>query len=132
MFGPREHETIFLHALRLVARSASVICIAVILLFFIGEGINFGNVAAKEWVGLLFFPVGVFVGLVLAWREEILGGAVTIASVVGFYLVYGLLLSGTIRQGWLFLLFLVPGVLSVLYGAFSVMTLHHGKDTVRT
>ena len=132
MFGPREHETIFLHALRLVARSASVICIAVILLFFIGEGINFGNVAAKEWVGLLFFPVGVFVGLVLAWREELLGGVVTIASVVCFYLVYGLLLSGTIRQGWLFLLFLVPGVLSVLYGAFSVMTLHHGKDTVRT
>lgn len=128
MFGPREHETIFLHSLRLVARAASVICIAVILLFFIGEGIDFGKIAAKEWIGLLFFPVGVFVGLVLAWREEMLGGAVTIASVIGFYLVYGLLLSGTIRQGWLFLLFLVPGLLSVLYGAFSVMTLHHGRE----
>ena len=128
MFGPREHETIFLHALRLVARAATVICIAVILLFFIGEGVDFGKIVAKEWVGLLFFPAGVFVGLVLAWREEILGGVITVASVMGFYLVYGLLLSGTIRQGWLFLLFLVPGALSILYGAFSVMTLHHGRE----
>ena len=128
MFGPREHETFVLHALRLLARAASVVCIAVILLFFIGEGIDFGKIAAKEWVGLLFFPVGVFVGLVMAWREEILGEIITIASVTGFYLVYGLLLSGTIRQGWLFLLFLVPGVLSVLYGAFSIMTLHQGRE----
>ena len=128
MFGPREHETIFLHILRLVARAASVVCIAIILLFFIGEGIDFGSVDAKEWVGLLFFPLGVFVGLVLAWREEVLGGIITIASVAAFYLIYGLLLSGSIRQGWAILPFLVPGVLFVLYGVFAMTALHHGRE----
>ena len=120
MFEPREHETPLLHALRLLARGASVVCIAIILLFLFGEGFNFGSVTGKQWVGLLFFPVMVFVGLVLAWREEAVGGIISIIGIAGIYLVYGLLLNGSIWQGWAFLPFLVPGVLFVLYKALSV------------
>jgi hypothetical protein len=119
MFEPREHEGLFLHALRLAARAASIVCLAIIILFFVGEGINFSQVAFKEWIGLLLFPGGVFVGLVLAWREEGLGGAIVVVSILAFYLIYGWLLSGTIRQGWAFLPFLVPGILFLLYRIFS-------------
>ena len=127
MFGPREHETPFLHALRLIARAASIVCIAVILLFLFGEGFNFGSVTAKQWAGFFFFPVMVFVGLVLAWREEAVGGLVSIAGVAGIYIVYGLLLNGSIRQGWAFLPFLVPGILFVLYKTLSTSGVNHRR-----
>jgi hypothetical protein len=37
-----------------------------------------------EWVGVVFFPIGLCVGLVLAWRWEAFGGAVAIGSFVAF------------------------------------------------
>ena len=120
MFAPREHETNFLFMLRWIARLASVFCLAIIFLFFVGEGIDFSLIGFKEYVGLLFFPLGVFVGLVLAWREEGAGGAVAVGSIFAFYLIYGWLLNGNIRQGWAFLPFLVPGILFVAYWLFSM------------
>jgi hypothetical protein len=116
MFEHREHENGLLFSLRWTARLSSVVCLAIIFLFFIGEGIDFQAVKSKEWVGLFFFPLGVLIGLVLAWREEIAGGAVTVLSVIGFYLIYGLLLSGSVWQGWAFLPFFVPGILFLVYG----------------
>ena len=115
MFEPRKHENLFLHILRWTARGASVVCLAIVFLFFLAEEINFGEIAAKEWIGLLFFPVGVFTGLVLAWRDEGLGGGFALGSVLGFYLVYGWLLNGKLWQGWAFLPFLLPAVLFLLY-----------------
>ena len=43
-----------------------------------------------------FFPLGALVGLVLGWREELLGGAITLISIAGFYLVYGWLLNSSL------------------------------------
>lgn len=116
MFAQREHETTLLFAERWAARLASVVCLAIIFLFFAGEGFNFGTVHAAEYVGLVFFPLGVMIGLVLAWREELIGGTVSIVSIAAFYLIYGLVLSGRLWQGWAFLPFLVPGILFVIYG----------------
>ena len=127
MFEPREHETSLLHALRLVARAASVVCIAIILLFLFGEGFNFGSVTAKQWAGFMFFPVMTFVGLVLAWQEEAVGGIISIIGIAGIYLVYGLLLNGTLRLGWAFLPFLVPGILFVLYKALSIASIQQRR-----
>jgi hypothetical protein len=119
MFDPKEHETTSLHILRLVARGTSILCLAVILLFLVGEGFNFGDVTWKQWIGLAFFPVGLIVGLVLAWREEGLGGAIAVGSILGIYLVYGWLLNGTLRLGWAFLPFLIPGILFLAYRLVS-------------
>lgn len=119
MFKPREHENLLLFCLRWTARLASVVCLAIIILFFFGEGFDPRSVETKEWVGFVFFPVGVFVGLVLAWSEEGLGGAIVIFSVIAFYLVYGWLLSGRLWQGWAFLPFLLPGVLFLIYKFIS-------------
>ena len=115
MFEARKNETPFLHYLRLTARAASIVCLAIIFFFFVGEGIDFSQVTYRQWIGLMFFPLTVVIGLVLAWREEGLGGAISIVGILGFYLVYGWLLNGSLRQGWAFLPFLVPGILFVLY-----------------
>jgi len=116
MFEERENETTFAHLLRLTARAASIVCMAIILLFFLGEDFEFGKVTPKQWIGFAFFPVGVLSGLILAWREELLGGAITVISVAGIYLVYGWLLNSNVRLGWAFLPFVVPGLLFVTYG----------------
>ena len=130
MFEPREHENVFLHVLRWTARAASVVCLAIIFLFFLSEGINFGEIAPREWIGLLFFPVGVFIGLVLAWREEGLGGGIALGSVLGFYLIYGWLFSGKFWQGWAVLPFLLPAVLFLAYWFFSSLSLSHKKENL--
>ena len=116
MFEERENETTWEYFLRLAARSSSIVCLAIILLFFLGEGFAFERVTLEQWIGLGFFPVGVLIGLVLAWREELIGGAITLLSIGGFYLVYGWLLNSTFRLGWAFVPFLLPGLLFVAYG----------------
>ena len=116
MFKERENETRFEYLLRLIGRAASIVCLAIIFLFFLGEDFEFGKLSAGEWIGFGFFPIGVLIGLVLAWEEELIGGAITLASIAGFYLFYGWFLNSTFRMGWAFLPFIVPGVLFVAYG----------------
>ena len=98
-------------SLRWAARFASIVSIAIILLFFIGEGFNPAKVASREWLGLLFFPLGVMAGMVVAWWKEGLGAAITLASLLAFYLVYGLLLSGRLSGGPAFIVLTAPGFL---------------------
>jgi hypothetical protein len=117
MFGPREYETTFQHFLRLSAQTLDVLGLAVIILFLIAEDLGLSYMSAVEWAGFIFFPIGVFIGLVLAWREELLGGLLTTASVAGFYLVYGRMLNSSIRQSWVFLPFLLPAILFIVYGS---------------
>lgn len=116
MFEPREYDTTFQHVLRIAAQATDALCLAIIILFLIGEDLVFTYMSAIEWIGFLFFPVGVFVGLVSAWHEEVLGGSLIVTSVAGFYFVYGWLLNSTFHQGWTLLPFLIPGVLFIIYG----------------
>jgi hypothetical protein len=120
MFEERENETPFEHFLRVAARAASVICLAIIFLFFLGQDFEFGKVSAGEWIGIGFFPVGVLIGLVLAWEEELIGGAITLVSIAGFYLVYGWLLNSTFQMGWGLVPFILPGLLFLAYGYLRI------------
>jgi hypothetical protein len=52
--------------------------------------------------------------MIIAWRKEAVGGFMTVASLVGFYLVYGYLLRNHIG-GWYFLAFAAPGFLFVFH-----------------
>jgi hypothetical protein len=119
MFESRELENNFLCLLRWAARAAGIVCLAIIFLFFSSEGINIQQIEAKEWIGLLFFPLGTVIGLIWSWHEEGLGGSITLVSVTGFYLVYGWLLSGNLWLGWALLPFLVPGSLFLLHWFFT-------------
>jgi len=98
-------------SLRWLARGTSAVSIAVIMLFFIGEGFHPSQVAPRDWIGLMFFPFGVILGMLISWRRELQGSLLSLASLAGFYLVYGLVLTGRLPGGWAFLVFTAPAFL---------------------
>jgi hypothetical protein len=96
-----------------VARVLSLLSIGVILLFIVGEGFDPTRVALKEWAGLLFFPFGVVVGLVMGWRWDGIGAAIALGSLLAFYGVQ-LAMWGRLPRGPYFALFTSP---AILFGA---------------
>ena len=93
------------------ARIWSVASVVVLLGFIFGEGIQAPTPA--EWLGLLFFPLGIMIGMILGWWREGLGGAITIGSLAAFYLVQ-IVTAGTLPRGWAWLVFATPGFLYLL------------------
>ena len=93
---------------RWIARGLSLVSIALLVLFVVGELPTPGRVAARELVGLAFFPLGVVVGMIVAWRREGLGAAIGLSSLACFYGVYGLALRGSAALGWWFVIFSSP------------------------
>lgn len=114
MTTERLHFNWPLLGLEWVARCASVASITLLVTIFIGEAFNPSQIAAQEWFGLVFFPLGVVIGMVIAWWKEALGGTVTVVSLFAFYLVYGYLLRNHIG-GWAFIIFSAPGFLFLLH-----------------
>jgi hypothetical protein len=103
-------------ALRWTARVWSVTSVALVLAFIIGEGNNPSGLS--EWLGFLFFPVGISVGMILAWWKEGLGGNITVGSLLAFYVVR-LMTAGTFPKGWAWLAFAAPGFLFLLSSHLS-------------
>ena len=103
--------------LRWLARLTGLVSIGVLLLFLTGEdgligGGGWAKVRPVEWLGLLFFPFGVLLGLALAWWREALGAAVAAGSVTAFYLDQ-VLLAGRPPGGPWFLIFTAQAALFV-------------------
>jgi hypothetical protein len=48
--------------------------------------------------------------MVLAWWKEGVGGGITVASLVGFYILY-LLTKGSLPPGWAWFILAAPGFL---------------------
>jgi hypothetical protein len=107
-----------LAVLELLARVGSIASITLLLMLFFGEGLEPSKISLNEWAGLLFFPIGVVIGMTLAWWKEGVGSVITVASLVGFYLVWGYLLRNHIG-GWWFLVFASPGFLFLLHWLLS-------------
>ena len=103
-----------LAVIELLARVGSIASITLLVLLFMGEGLHPSEISPREWAGLLFFPIGVMVGMIIAWWKEGLGSAVTLGSLLAFYLVYGYLLRNHIG-GWAFIVFASPGFLFLLH-----------------
>ena len=98
---------------RWLARVWSIISVGLLLLFFIGEGFDPAQITFFEWIGLLFFPLGVSVGLIMAWRWEVAGGRITIGSFLAFY-TEQYLTSGRFPGGPYFALIAAPGIFFVV------------------
>jgi hypothetical protein len=97
---------------RWAARTWSVASTLLLVAFAFGgrEHLRF---TTGEAVGFLFFPVGVVAGFVVAWRRELAGGLITVASLTLFYLY--LFAWGSRRPpGPYFLLFAAPGFLHLV------------------
>jgi hypothetical protein len=99
------------------ARLLSLLSIVVILLIFIGEAESFelAGVTFQEWLGLLFFPFGLALGMIIAWRWELTGGAITIGSLLAFYLVEWAF-SGSFPRGPYFMILAMPGLIFIAAG----------------
>lgn len=107
------NTSVSLRVLRWSARIWSVLALGILLLFAFGEGLNLAQFTARELVLFLFFPLGVFLGMALAWRWEGLGGGVTVASLAAFYLA-NRLYSSSFPRGLAFVALAAPGFLFVL------------------
>jgi len=100
-------------ALRWSARILSVLSVGIMLLFAFGEGMNLSHFTPLELALFGFFPLGVCLGMIVAWRWEGLGGDITVASLAAFYLVHRLSSPGFPR-GFAFVALAAPGFLFLL------------------
>jgi hypothetical protein len=114
MTAHRTELNLTLVGMEWVARVGSIASIALLVALFIGEGLHPSQVTRTEWFGLLFFPIGVMAGMIVAWWKEGLGASITVASLLAFYLIYGYLFRNHIG-GWWFVTFAAPGFLFLLH-----------------
>ncbi len=103
-----------------LARLWSIAVLLIVIGFIIGEGILLDGLA--EWIGFLLFPVGICLGMVLAWRYELLGSLITIFSLALFYALY-FATGGDFPRGWAWLAFAFPGFLFFLHWEVN----HHSR-----
>lgn len=101
---------------RWVARLWSLVSLAILLVFGVGSAAaDFPRFTLRDAIGFLFFPIGVIVGLALAWRRERTGGLVVVVSLAAFYVQNALLRDRWPAGPW-FLLLAAPGFLFLLAG----------------
>ena len=119
MFTAKTEEDKFMFILRWGARLLGTISVGVLLLFLFGEDRSLLTITLGQAIGLFFFPFGLMIGLILAWKKELIGGAIAVGSILGFYSIYELLISNLWPKGWWFAVFALPGALFLLYGMIA-------------
>ena len=107
-------KLIFASIFRTIARILSILMILLSIPFLLFVGLQLlsgesGNLAVFLYLLLL---VGMFAGLVIAWRREGLGAAITVVSLVGSFALSGALLP-SVGRGQGFSLF--AGPINVLF-----------------
>jgi hypothetical protein len=112
----RNKETI-----KWIARIWSILSLAFILLFFgasITSSIGKETFVFKDVFQFVFFPIGLTIGLILAWKWEGLGGIIAIGSIIGFHLQM-LIKNGNPDFNLFIELLAAPGILFILYWILS-------------
>lgn len=99
-----------------IARVTAAISTAIILILLVGEGVHPGEIEIREWLGLLFFPVGMVAGFAIAWRHPLQGAVISLVSLFAFYFIVGLLLYGRFAGGPAFLILSSPAALFLWQG----------------
>jgi hypothetical protein len=94
---------------RWTARLLAAALLAVILLIFIGEGFNPFRLTKTEAIQMTFF-FSTCIGMAIAWRWPLIGGAISTAGILLFFAVE-FALTGWFPQGLFFYLMLLPGIL---------------------
>ncbi|HEU4715101.1 MAG TPA: hypothetical protein VFS76_26365 [Pyrinomonadaceae bacterium] len=114
MYNNRLELHVPLTVLDYTARIGSVASITFLLVLFAAEGLHPSEISTNEWAGLIFFPIGIVIGMAIAWWKEGLGSMITLGSLLGFYVVWGYLLRNHIG-GWWFIVLSAPGFLFLLH-----------------
>jgi hypothetical protein len=108
-------------AVRWTARVWSIVSVGLILAIVVGEIVYphaAPPIALRDMLGLFFFPIGVCLGMVLAWRWEGLGGGITVGSLVAFYVLLRIV-DGRFPRGPFFVLLAAPGALFLVSWAMT-------------
>ena len=101
-----------------LARAASLICLGFLALMVAGEMLTPHAPppsTARDIVGLSLFPGMYGLGLLLAWRNELLGGSISLLGMLAFYVWLGVQ-DGNLPRGWIMPLLALPAGLFILYG----------------
>ena len=102
--------------LKWAARLTAAASIALLLAFVAGHITDTApRPTLSEGIGLLCFPVGVLVGLGMAFRFEKAGAVLALGSLAAFY-VWHLVESGDLPRGPWFAIFASPALLFLLHG----------------
>lgn len=101
--------------LRWVARAASLASLGLLAMFALSGG---DAPTASEWLMLAFFPIGVAIGMLVAWRSEILGGSIAAASLGAFYAIVSLDASRPPMGPW-FVVFASPALVLLVCGLMA-------------
>lgn len=105
--------------IRWTARIWAVASLLFLSAFIFGDAERSGNwPTITQWIGLAFFPTGIILGLLIAFRKELPGGGITLLSLTGFY-VWHFVVAGDLAAGPWFALLAAPGFLFVLAGLLS-------------
>lgn len=106
---------------RWIARVWSIASVGLVLLIVVGELVypHAPPPTFRDLIGMFFFPFGVCVGMILAWRWEGLGGGITVGSLLAFYTTLRIM-RGRFPGGPWFALIAAPGALFLLSWAITV------------
>jgi hypothetical protein len=102
--------------IRWAARISSILFLGGFAFMFTRWTIDPSTLTTREWLSLLFFPIGASIGMILAWWKEGLGGALTLVSVFVCVLIHDASAGGAYT-----LTCASPGLLFVLSWLLSVM-----------
>ncbi len=98
-----------------IARSLSILTVGLLALFLIGEPTNLRTVSVQTLLLIVFFPLGLIVGLVIGWWRELAGGIVSAGCLVAFCLL-NWTFNGRPPNVAPLLIFAVPGALFIIAG----------------
>jgi hypothetical protein len=100
---------------RWLARGLSLLAAGMVVLFFVGEGgFNPLRLTGSEAVPMALFFTS-WLGLLVAWRWELLGAAMTLGGMGLFYLAH-YLEAGRWPRGWAFAFIASPAVFFLYCG----------------
>jgi hypothetical protein len=108
--GPRP-----IRILRWIARAASLASLGLLAMFATSGGTA---PSTSEWLLLAFFPIGVAIGMLVAWRSEILGGTIAAASLGAFYAIISLDAARPPAGPW-FVVFASPALVLLACGVMT-------------
>lgn len=98
-----------------LAKVNSLISIIILLLFFTNGNVRFYALQDDTFLLMIFFPIGLIIGLIISWMKPIMGAIVGLTSVLLFYIVHYFKVQ-YFPEGFSFLIFSVPCFLFLIDG----------------
>ncbi len=105
-------KTTLVNYIKWIARIWSILSLLFISVILFGhifenEGFNFNS--KLEFIWFLFFPIGVYLGLIISWKLEGVGGLIIIGSLLSFHILsdskFNIWIDGISFPGLLFLIY---------------------------